>query len=95
MDDTPSWQRFPQHVAAFKYRRSVLRGTPYERIVMAVRNPGQQWRDVNGKRITAEDAQRKLLERGYVFVHRSREPRGSIRVVTELWLPRHLADRES
>lgn len=87
MQAMPEWEHLhPDFTASFKYRRSVLRDTPFDEVVTDARGPGQQWREVAGRRL-AKDVRNALLARGFRFAHRSSCCVGAIRLYTEVWAP--------
>jgi hypothetical protein len=93
--DLYPWEKYPQQVAGFEFRHSHMKGTSFESTILARKLPGQSWEEWKGKRLSAEDARRSLLAKGYVFAHRSRYRSGGITLTRELWLPVHLAHPQS
>lgn len=84
----PKWERLhPEQTASFEYRRSVLRYTPYDEVVTRARSPGQEWREVAGRRL-AKDVRSHLVRKGWRLAHRSScVLGGTVRLCTEVWVP--------
>lgn len=82
-----SMQEFdPTLCASYRYRKAVVRGTPFQEVLVATRKPGCSWTDVQG-RWPMERIRARLVAADWRVLHRSSYVTGGIKLFTEIWGP--------